>query len=1107
MGIKESLDGVSASLSGILGQLKEIEQAQKSIVSNADAYKRAVSGAAGGVGTGGVGASAGVMDNSLATVSSPAGGSGGGGGGGAAAAGASRGLMGGGVGGKVLGVGVGIGAIGLDTIYNMTPGVQDYLSYQGTLFQSARYGANGYDPRTSNRVKASFGPYMTSPTDALASAQVATMRGQGISSGVFDFQMRQSASISMLTGMSNPQATSAATSMYMGSTSGNLARYGIYTNNLQNGKPRDLGAIVDDLWERWYGSRNAKVDMVELNAQLMGGYIGNDLRNLFGSDPALYQTMYSLILQKGQMQGKSVRLNRTSGAGSAIGASIGMGNNVRNNPTLGIMDMSSSRYSTLEATAGSLAEGFETGVGVIKTLNETMQNLARDAGAFGDAFRAFLKTKGIIETVTGTTEGSAVSGGLGNLGSLLGGLVAGTLGKSLLGRLFGGGASALGKGGGALSKIALAGKAIPGVGIGLLAAESVIRGADDAMKVWRNPNLSNVTKAAYTVTGAMTKGAYDTIGEPLSWLGINLPEAPWMNLGSGNYAGGSRGPVSGSGSSTGDNIRANLSHGEYVVNARAAQAIGTKNLDALNSLGHDFGSAYASPARSFNKGGTTIGGFPLLEEGDARLKSYSVPKAGSITLSTEYAPALLNVIGAYAADPSLAPVTYLSGYEYRQRYDPSSGTYTGGWSNHAAGVAFDIDADDWGMPPGRAATPSELKAIRQILADNPGITWGGDWSGGSRDPMHFEISNPGSMPSAGTSSTTPRSTSKRRRAASEGALGPVPAGANLIYGPSVLSTAASTLGGTTGFLKGYSLRGIGSARNLSATFTTSSPIAAKLASITNSIAGTSIMGGLGSTTTSPQRTRRASRGGGSSINYNNAASGKGPDWLYQFLVDHGLRGNDLQIAWTIAMRESGGDPGNTTNGGKENWTSSGSPHYDVGVFQINNRHLDAIRQMFGNDADMSLMLDPNKNFEYMMKLSKNLTSLYAWALEPDGKTFNWDVSYGGRSNYSYADSAESNHMTYWNQYSKYNKYNYSQGAYRTHEGTVKVHEGEMIMPASAAEEFRKVMREFTSGGARGGDVNITLKIEKASDAEAERFAKKVKKLLEDDKQMSRMRTR
>jgi hypothetical protein len=85
---------------------------------------------------------------------------------------------------------------------------------------------------------------------------------------------------------------------------------------------------------------------------------------------------------------------------------------------------------------------------------------------------------------------------------------------------------------------------------------------------------------------------------------------------------------------------------------------------------------------------------------------------------------------------------------------------------------------------------------------------------------------------------------------------------------------------------------------------------------------------------------------------------------------------------------------------------------------------------------------------------------------------------------------------------------YSQGAWNlSKDHTANVHAGEMIIPAGTAEVLRNAMRESLAGQGGGKTVNVTLKIEKASDEEAMKFAKQVKKLWENDNHISTLRSK
>jgi len=74
----------------------------------------------------------------------------------------------------------------------------------------------------------------------------------------------------------------------------------------------------------------------------------------------------------------------------------------------------------------------------------------------------------------------------------------------------------------------------------------------------------------------------------------------------------------------------------------------------------------------------------------------------------------------------------------------------------------------------------------------------------------------------------------------------------------------------------------------------------------------------------------------------------------------------------------------------------------------------------------------------------------------------------------------------------------------TRDGPVNVHQGEMIFPAAAAQDFRDALREALGGGGNKQPVTVTLNIERASDDEAERFANKVIDLLENKDRVSRI---
>jgi len=221
-------------------------------------------------------------------------------------------------------------------------------------------------------------------------------------------------------------------------------------------------------------------------------------------------------------------------------------------------------------------------------------------------------------------------------------------------------------------------------------------------------------------------------------------------------------------------------------------------------------------------------------------------------------------------------------------------------------------------------------------------------------------------------------------------------------------------------------------------------------------------------------------------------SGKGPKWLKDFIKAHNVSEDVAKILWTIGMRETGGDPSEVYNpsGRVLDPKDSGAPHYDVGLYQVNNVHLDGIRAMFGASADMYTMKDPEKNWQFMKKLSNNFTKWTDWGISgitPTGFTHDfsgWGDSWqSGTKNYN----TTVNNDAEW--FSKYNQY--SKGAWRIEDDQIaKIHENEMVLPAEVAEEVRH------EWGHHQTDMTVHVAIGEASSKQAVRFAQVLKTELE-----------
>lgn len=1058
MAMKESLSGISTELGKILQQLKEIESVQGRLGASAGSYAKALSGVGSGVSsTGGSGFS----------TPPPAPGSQAGGVMGTTPSGGTGAPTGGGS-GAGAGIAAGIGAIATAG-YNFLPSTQDSVFYQSAFFRASFTGAGGYKQDDLAKMRAMFGRRQSDPFGMITAANMASMSGMGIGTSQFSTVMRQTATTSMLFGQSNATAAQAQTSLYSGPTAGRLGNIGIFVSSLSTGDPRAFGDIIDQIWGRAYGGKNVKVPYESVMADLRGGYLGAWLRRNFSDNPALYDQIYQGLVLKANSNARTLDysdltgkngLNRvTAGTGqaSAMGSGMSLGLNENNDP----MYFASRGYGAqARAIEGAMSE-------MVTAWQNVMNPLISATEAYADTMEdgtntlmnAITALKGYVQTISGNSVLGSLLGGVGGIGS---GIAGGFLARTLFQARAGGGTPKAATPGTSSASAARSGIRGGGTG-GAIAAIAGVLALDRLLP--EGPIKDAIFGEA--------QDPYDP-SSPITREDLLRPRSMSYNA-RGGY-----------GTTTSDSILARLSKGEYVINARAAQQIGKKNLDALNSVGHSLGSGYASPAKAFAKGGSTTGGG--ISEVVALAKKFS------------HLP--------YSSSP-VVPVD-------------KDGNPTG-WGC-ATSVAWLYEKGAGITLPSRSLSYDQWRGLSQTVSEasmQPGDLIFQRNNGPSRandNPVnHVEMYlGPGQVFNGGvgiqrSSSYPPVKNGVKRVTGGGNAIGastpimdgsPATAERSTTLTPAGLLPVSSSLTATRP--NAFSLGGFtGGAKGLSLGISTA------FSWIGGSLFGTTQRGGITSagiaqrestddtaTTTGKSEAMAEPTGG--------VGSGSGPAWLYKYLVSKGLRGNTLHKAWVIGMRESGGNPklqSKDKYGGS--WTSSGSPHYDVGLYQINNRHLSTVQKRYG--GDMRQMLDLEKNYDMTTYMSNNWNNLLAWALESDGQTFNWSM-YNPVP--SWAGASMANHRRLWGEYDKYNTQNYSEGAYRTHEGMAKIHEGEMVLPANVAERFREMMRE--AGGPRGGsrgDVNITLKIEKASEAEAERFARKVKKLLETDSWESAMRTR
>jgi hypothetical protein len=253
-----------------------------------------------------------------------------------------------------------------------------------------------------------------------------------------------------------------------------------------------------------------------------------------------------------------------------------------------------------------------------------------------------------------------------------------------------------------------------------------------------------------------------------------------------------------------------------------------------------------------------------------------------------------------------------------------------------------------------------------------------------------------------------------------------------------------------------------------------------------SLMGGSAGVGVGANSVGSSASRGATSAGSDAGNSGNAWDGKSTkNPLLNWLLSSGLQGDKLRKAWSIAMRESGGRP-SAFNGNAK----TGDLSY--GLYQINMKGAlgPARRKSLGLQRNEQL-LDPMTNIRAFLQMSKGATSFQPW-----------DIDAGG---YAHGKQGAAGYQNWYKQFPQYahdaGLQGYSKGAWNlSNDETARVHKGEMILPASLAEVVRDGVRKSYAGQSSGGGKAVTINVypSNASYAEAQRLAKQVKQILEED---------
>jgi hypothetical protein len=114
------------------------------------------------------------------------------------------------------------------------------------------------------------------------------------------------------------------------------------------------------------------------------------------------------------------------------------------------------------------------------------------------------------------------------------------------------------------------------------------------------------------------------------------------------------------------------------------------------------------------------------------LTTITSPSGVRLTIAKDAADAFGGLLGDLESRGYKLDQSQTGGYNAR----PIAGTDT--WSQHAYGHAADIN---WRNNPQGGGGGSDLPDDIGAIAASHGLTWGGNWKGDTRDPMHFELAS------------------------------------------------------------------------------------------------------------------------------------------------------------------------------------------------------------------------------------------------------------------------------------------------------------------------------------------------------------------------------
>jgi murein DD-endopeptidase MepM/ murein hydrolase activator NlpD len=347
--MKNSLDALSDKLAKILGQLDQIE---------------------GMVGKGGGPGGGGVMNGSLANVSTTA----------------APSSMGGSFMATASGL-VGAAATTASGISMALPDVGMTVARRAGFYQAGvASGGMMTHGALERSVRSGLGKFSTSAGSDSAVAAMLTTRGMVPGSSTFTNTVTGVGQAARYLNMSNEVAASALEGLTSGSTSASLMRnFGVFTSNPSTGQAMGQAQIFEQLAQRFTGGRETTVEGTM--ESLRRGNLGSNIRNS-GLDEAQQAMLAQYMIDRSR--GITMDLEDPNAISQAITRNEEQG---ISNPLLAQYTQNSKDNETMERATETYIEGMETASELLTKLKTALQGLPDEIYRFKGLADTFLGDK------------------------------------------------------------------------------------------------------------------------------------------------------------------------------------------------------------------------------------------------------------------------------------------------------------------------------------------------------------------------------------------------------------------------------------------------------------------------------------------------------------------------------------------------------------------------------------------------------------------------------------------------------------------------------------------------------------------------------------------